>query len=75
MNTQVFYGEFYQQASRTGLSTVLSGLSLYIDKVADDFRQLENKGIFEKDVCEKVVENLCKLKNQVDACIDTAIKT
>ena len=62
MNTQVFYGEFYKQASHTGLSTVLSGLSLYIDKLADDFIQLENEGSFDKDACEKVVENLCKLK-------------
>lgn len=75
MNTQIFYGEFYKRVSRTGLSTVLSGFSLYIDNLADDFRQLENKGSLDKDVCDKVIENLYKLQTQVDACIDTAMKT
>ena len=75
MNTRVFYGEFYKLASQIGLSNVLSGLSLYIDKLADDFRQLGDKGSIDKDACEKVLENLCKLENQVDACINTAIET
>ena len=31
---------FYKLSSQVGLVTVLSGLSLYISKFADDFRQL-----------------------------------
>lgn len=75
MNTQVFYGDFYKLTSQVGLSTVLSGFSLYIDKLADDFEQLGTAGSLNKDTCEKVVEVLCKLKNQVDDCIDTVMKT
>ena len=75
MNIQVFYGEFYKLASQIGLPTVLSGLSLYIDKLADDFRQLGDEDSVDKDACEKVLENLCKLEDQVDACIDTAMET
>ena len=75
MNIQVFYGEFYKLASQIGLPTVLSGLSLYIGKLADDFRQLGDEGGVDKDACEKVIENLCKLESQVDACIDTAMET
>ena len=40
INKQVFYGDFYKLTSQIGLATVLSGLSLYISKLADDFRQL-----------------------------------
>lgn len=54
---------------------MLSGLSLYIGKLADDFRQLGDEGGVDKDACEKVIENLCKLENQVNACIDTAMET
>lgn len=75
MNKQVFYGDFYKLTSQVGLSTVLSGFSLYIDKLADDFRQLENEGSFDKDACDKVIENLYKLQTQVNACINTAMKT
>ena len=75
MNKQVFYGDFYKLTSQVGLPTVLSGFSLYISKLADDFRQLGDNGGFDKDACEKVIENLRKLENQVDACINTAMKT
>lgn len=75
MNAKVFYGDFYKLTSQIGLPTVLSGLSLYISKLADDFRQLEDEGGIDKDTCEKVIENLHKLENQVDACIDTAMET
>lgn len=75
MNKQVFYGEFYKLVSQVGLPAVLSGLSLYVDKLADDFKQLGEEGGFNKDACEKVIENLYKLQTQVDTCIDTAIKT
>ena len=75
MNTKVFYGDFYKLTSQIGLATVLSGLSLYIGKLADDFRQLGDEGGVDKDACEKVIENLRKLENQVDACINTAMKT
>ena len=74
MNKQVFYGDFYKLTSQIGLPTVLSGLSLYISKLADDFRQLGDEGGVNKDACEKVIENLCKLENQVDACIDTVVE-
>ena len=75
MNKQVFYGDFYMLTSQIGLATVLSGLSLYIGKLADDFRQLGDEGGIDKDACEKVIENLCELENQVNACIDTAMET
>ena len=75
MNAKVFYGDFYKLTSQIGLATVLSGLSLYIGKLADDFRQLGDEGGVDKDACEKVIENLRKLENQVDACINTAMKT
>ena len=75
MNAKVFYGDFYKLTSQIGLPTVLSGLSLYIRKLADDFRQLGDEGGVDKDACEKVIENLRKLENQVDACIDTAMET
>ena len=75
MNAKVFYGDFYKLTSQIGLPTVLSGLSLYISKLADDFRQLGDEGGVDKDACEKVIENLHKLENQVDACIDTAMET
>ena len=75
INKQVFYGDFYKLTSQIGLATVLSGLSLYIGKLADDFRQLGDEGGIDKDTCEKVIENLCELENQVNACIDTAMKT
>ena len=75
INKQVFYGDFYKLTSQVGLATVLSGLSLYISKLADDFRQLGDEGGIDKDACEKVIENLCKLENQVNACIDTAMET
>ena len=75
INKQVFYGDFYKLTSQIGLATVLSGLSLYIGKLADDFRQLGDEGGIDKDGCEKVIENLHKLENQVDACIDTAMET
>lgn len=72
MNKQVFYGDFYKLTSQVGLPAVLSGFSLYVEKLADDFRQLGNEGSFDKDACDKVIENLCELQTQVDACIDTA---
>lgn len=75
INKQVFYGDFYKLTSQVGLATVLSGLSLYIGKLADDFRQLGDEGGVDKDACEKVIENLCELENRVDACIDTAMET
>lgn len=75
MNAKVFYEEFYKLTSQIGLPTVLSGFSLYIDKLADDFRQLGDEGGVDKDACEKVIENLRKLENQVDACINTAMET
>ena len=75
MNKQVFYGDFYKLTSQIGLPTVLSGFKSYISKLADDFRQLGDEGGVDKDVCEKVIENLCKLENQVNACIDTAMET
>ena len=75
INKQVFYGDFYKLTSQIGLATVLSGLSLYIGKLADDFRQLGDEGNINKNAYKKVLENLYKLENQVDACIDTAMKT
>ena len=75
MNAKVFYGDFYKLTSQIGLATVLSGLSLYISKLADDFRQLGDEGGIDKDTCEKVIENLRKLENQVNACTDTAMET
>lgn len=75
INKQVFYGDFYKLTSQIGLATVLSGLSLYVEKLADDFRRLKNEGGIDKDACEKVIENLCELENQVNACIDTAMET
>ena len=75
INKQVFYGDFYKLTSQIGLATVLSGLSLYIGKLADDFRQLGDEGGIDKDACEGVIENLHKLENQVNACIDTAMET
>lgn len=75
MNAKVFYGDFYKLTSQIWLATVLSGLSLYIGKLADDFRQLGDEGGIDKDTCEKVIENLRKLENQVNACIDTAMET
>lgn len=75
MNAKVFYGDFYKLTSQIGLPIVLSGLSLYISKLADDFRQLGDEGGIDKDTCEKVIENLRKLENQVNACIDTAMET
>lgn len=74
MNAKVFYEEFYKLTSQIGLPTMLSGFSLYIDKLADDFRQLGDEGGVDKDACEKVIENLRKLENQVDACINTAME-
>ena len=74
MNKQVFYGDFYILTSQVGLPSVLSGLSLYIGKLADDFRRLKNEGSLDKEACDKVIENLRKLENQVNACIDTAKK-
>ena len=74
MNKQVFYGDFYILTSQVGLPSVLSGLSIYVEKLADDFRRLKNEGSLDKEACDKVIENLCKLENQVNACIDTAKK-
>ena len=50
-------------------------MTVHIGKLADDFRQLGDEGGVDKDACEKVIENLRKLENQVDACIDTAMET
>ena len=74
MNKQVFYGDFFKLTLQVGLPSVLSDFSLYVEKLADDFRQLENEGSFDKEACDKVIENLYKLQTQVDACIDTAKK-
>lgn len=74
MNKQVFYGDFYILTSQVGLPSVLSGLSIYVEKLADDFRRLKNEGSLDKEACDKVIENLYKLQTQVDACIDTAKK-
>ena len=74
INKQVFYGDFYKLTSQIGLASVLSGLSLYIGNLAHDFRHLADEGGIDKDACEGVIENLRKLENQVNACIDTAME-
>lgn len=53
MNKQVFYGDFYKLTSQVGLPTVLSGFSLYISKLADDFRQLGMKVVSIKTLVKR----------------------
>ena len=72
MKVQEFYKEFINQAVQLGLPTLLSGLSLYLDKEIDALDSLlkieVNKTL--KDYWTDRKEQFLKLEGQIDCTLD-----
>ena len=72
MKVQEFYKEFINQAVQLGLPTLLSGLSLYLDKEIDALDSLlkieVNKTL--KDYWTDRKEQFLKLEDQIDCTLD-----
>lgn len=72
MKLQTFFEEFERQAHLIGLSSLLSGFSLYLDTKIDYIRQLEKEQAYikNKEFWDDIKEKLCTLESQVDGCLD-----
>ena len=76
MKVQEFYKEFVNQAVQLGLSTLLSGLSLYLDKEIDALNDLLKIEVDKtlKDYWTNKKEQFLKLESQIDYSLDVITK-
>lgn len=72
MKVQQFYKEFVNQAVQLGFPTLLSGLSLYLDKEIDDLDSLLKIEVDKtlKDYWTDRKEQFLKLEDQIDCTLD-----